>query len=47
MTSQQIKWILDESTRKERTRIEKVLEIGLYGFVVGVVLTLVILIVTF
>lgn len=46
MTSEQIKWVLDEGTRKERTRIEKVLEIGLYGFVIGVVLTLVALIVT-
>lgn len=46
MTQLEIKRILDESVVGERTRIEKVIEIGLWGFVVGVVVTLVILIVT-
>lgn len=45
MTQEQIKWILNESTKKERMKVENVLEIGLYGFVVGVVTTLVYLIV--
>jgi tetrahydromethanopterin S-methyltransferase subunit G len=46
MTQEQIKWILNESTKKERMKVENVLEIGLYGFVIGVVTTLVYMIVT-
>lgn len=46
MTQEQIKWVLDESTKKERMRVENILEIGLYGFVIGVVTTLVYMIVT-